>query len=495
MERRERLAAELLALSRDTLLMEFRFLDTALFRLDPVPGEPRFATDGARLVYDPTYILKLWRREEGELTRAWMHVLLHCLLRHPFGPPPHRENWDLACDLAVEDLITSLNAVCLTTRRETEQQRQLALLRPAVKTLTAERIYRYLEKHPPQELGIDPALFTADDHSLWASETRKSDSGQEDSPQGRSGGDGLSDDEPASTGGGQGDDPEDSKTGEDRHAAKAEGTSGDQDTDRAGEEEVALRTRRAVLSDQGSAEKERDWRELSERVKEDLETFSRSRQADTGELKRQLWMANRAKTDWSALLRQFAFPGEVARVSQEEFDQIAYTYGLRMNGNMPLIEPLEYREEDQIREFVVAIDTSASTSGALVERFVAKTCELLLDRRAFAERVRVYILQCDAAVRECVCVTNEAEVRAYLERMTLKGMGGTDFRPIFQKVDELLAQGGLRELKGLICFTDGEGVFPEKMPPYRTVFAFLQGEREIPEVPPWAIRVVLEDEL
>ena len=32
-------------------------------------------------------------------------------------------------------------------------------------------------------------------------------------------------------------------------------------------------------------------------------------------------------------------------------------------GNLPLIEPLEYRETKKVREFVIAIDTSASCRG------------------------------------------------------------------------------------------------------------------------------------
>ncbi|MFR5116379.1 MAG: hypothetical protein ACLTDV_04705 [Eubacterium sp.] len=45
----------------------------------------------------------------------------------------------------------------------------------------------------------------------------------------------------------------------------------------------------------------------------------------------------------------------------------------KLYDNMPLVEPLEYRENKRIREFVIAIDTSGSCQGKTVERFLRKT--------------------------------------------------------------------------------------------------------------------------
>ena len=76
--------------------------------------------------------------------------------------------------------------------------------------------------------------------------------------------------------------------------------------------------------------------------------------------------------------------------------------------------------------------------------------------------------------------------------MQIKGLGGTDFRPVFKKVDELIKNKEFRNLKGLIYFTDGYGIFPERKPDYDTAFVFVKDDYEIPEVPPWAIKLVLE---
>ena len=43
-------------------------------------------------------------------------------------------------------------------------------------------------------------------------------------------------------------------------------------------------------------------------------------------------------------------------------------------------------------------------------------------------------------------------------------------------------------------FTDGYGIYPERMPEYDTAFVFLWEDGEAPEVPPWAIKIVLNEE-
>lgn len=54
---------------------------------------------------------------------------------------------------------------------------------------------------------------------------------------------------------------------------------------------------------------------------------------------------------------------------------------------MPLIEPLEYKDVKRIKEFVIAIDTSGSTSGELVQRFVEKTYNILKQEESFFSKL------------------------------------------------------------------------------------------------------------
>lgn len=167
--------------------------------------------------------------------------------------------------------------------------------------------------------------------------------------------------------------------------------------------------------------------------------------------------------------------------------------GCRLYGNMPLVEPLESREVYQIQEFVIAVDTSYSTSGELVENFLKETFDILTQRSRFSQRSQIRIIQCDNQVRMDEVITSEEQLRQLPEHFTVAGGGGTDFRPVFSYVNDLLEQGKIKNLGGLLYFTDGKGIYPKKRPEYKTAFLFLK-EYEEENVPPWAMRVKLEPE-
>ena len=61
-------------------------------------------------------------------------------------------------------------------------------------------------------------------------------------------------------------------------------------------------------------------------------------------------------------------------------------------------------------------------------------------------------------------------------------------------IDDLIATHRFTELKGVIYFTDGQGIYPQKMPPYQTAFVFMDDGAEEQEVPPWAMKLVLDEE-
>ena len=56
----EALAAQVMGLARDNMIMHLRFLDTATASLRPVPGRVSdgVACDGTFLYYDPAYVLR-----------------------------------------------------------------------------------------------------------------------------------------------------------------------------------------------------------------------------------------------------------------------------------------------------------------------------------------------------------------------------------------------------------------------------------------------------
>ncbi len=239
-----------------------------------------------------------------------------------------------------------------------------------------------------------------------------------------------------------------------------------------------------------------DWQSISERVLVDLQTASQEWGERSASLMQNVAEVNRETYDYSDFLRKFTVLGEEIQVNDDEFDYVFYTYGLQLYKNMPLIEPLEYKEVKKVRDFVVAIDTSGSVQGELVQKFVNKTYNILTQQNSFFSKINVHMIQCDAKVQEDYKITSQAEFEEYMQKMELHGFGGTDFRPVFAYVDELIRQGAFTNLKGLIYFTDGYGTFPENKPNYETAFVFVDEmdndfELEPPPLPVWAIKLVL----
>ena len=224
----------------------------------------------------------------------------------------------------------------------------------------------------------------------------------------------------------------------------------------------------------------------------DLETFSKAAGEKAFGLMQNLQAVNREKYDYASFLRKFASLGEVMQVNDDEFDYIFYTYGLELYDNIPLIEPLEYKEVKRIKEFVIVIDTSGSVSGALVQQFVQKTYNILMQQENFFSKMNLHIIQCDAYVHDDAVITCKEEFDRYMANLTLKGGGGTDFRPAFQYIDTLIREHRFTNLKGMLYFTDGEGTYPAYAPEYRTAFVFIKDDYREPEVPAWAMKLILQ---
>lgn len=203
--------------------------------------------------------------------------------------------------------------------------------------------------------------------------------------------------------------------------------------------------------------------------------------------------AERSRRNYGDFLRKFSIYREELHTDPDAFDLNFYTFGLRLYGNLPLIEALETREVKKIREFVIVVDTSDSTSGKLVKNFLRETFRILHEREHFFTSCNIRILQCDDQIRSEQEIQNLDQFERFLEQFTIIGGGGTDFRPAFAYVNSLIEQRRFLNLSGLLYFTDGQGIYPQKRPQYQTAFLFL-GNYEESAVPPWAMRLQLEPE-
>lgn len=453
------LAREIIALSRDRLLVDMRFLDMAVngFELRAYPG--MIATDGELFFYDAYYILHCYKEEPNRCIRDYLHTVLHCVFSHLFtGEAVDRRRWDAACDIAVEAVICELSHSSLRCHKEEYQRDIIAEYRERIGSLTAEKLYRCIvdDNMTDDEVYRLREHFIADDHRPWSLPTKEGDEGDDSSNPNRAQHDSISRKKRNNAAGGK----------------------------NAANDTKGKKSRR-------EREINAKWKKISRRMQIELETLSKQHGDSAKGLIQSLLYVNREKYDYTEFLKRFSTMGEIVKINDDEFDNIFYTYGLSLYKNMPLIESLEYKEVKRVKEFVIAIDTSASVSGELVRRFVSKTYEILSSSESFFNKINLHIIQCDAEIQEDKLITCREEMEKYIDQMQLKGFGGTDFRPVFEYVDELVKKGSFTNLKGLIYFTDGRGDYPALQPDYSTAFVFVEDDGSAPKVPVWAIKLVL----
>lgn len=410
---------EILTAARNELYLNLPFLDAALCALPFAEGfdTPTLATDTKVLYYNGAWLASRYERARSLTCRSFLHVILHCLLRHPAGRKGRDgELWDLCCDIAVESILDELDYPCLSPSAPSVRRSHLyRTLKSHMPVLTAGAIYRQFRREPLSE--YDRATyareFVQDDHSLW----EKAENEQEQ------------------------DDP---------------------------------------------------WPRVAERVQTGMQTVMTESATGGQAITEQLRVETQPTDNYRAFLHRFAVVGEEMGVDADSFDYGYYAYGLRRYGNMPLIEPLETREVKRISDFVVAIDTSMSTSGDLVRQFLSYTYGILKDTESFFRQINLYIIQCDDQIRAEQHIRSARELADYMEHFTLIGQSATDFRPVFDRVTELQKAGAFHRLRGILYFTDGLGIYPSKRPPYDAAFVMLAGQGYPERVPPWGIRVVLD---
>ncbi len=433
--------------SRNELYLSLRFLDIALSGLQYQMNLSSLyvGTDGEKVLFNPRYLVERYQSDPVLVNRLYLHMLLHCIFRHPFHTGERDPAlWGVACDVAVESIIDSLKLKA-THLVVSDRRRELyAELKQDLTVLSAEGIYRKLSEKTftPQGFGRLQLTFWVDDHVFW--EQKKEDNKNQD----------------------QNDQNNDNQENEDD----------------------------SVSQQEKQKQLEEKWQQIGEKTETNLETFSKEMGENAGDLLHLLKIENREKYDYRRFLEKFVTLKEDLRVDEDAYDYIFYTYGLSLYGNMPLIEALEYKEVKKIEELVIAIDTSESCEGETVQRFLEETFSILKNNDSFFHKTNIHLLQCDAKVQQDTLITSQEDLADYMEHFRLIGSGGTDFRPVFTYVEELMEEKRFQNLKGLIYFTDGYGTFPRRRPPYETAFVFFHEDYLDLNVPPWAMKVVLGPE-
>lgn len=493
------IATKVLKQIRNKIYLNHKSLSPAIYRM-PVqfvePGTGLFGTDAKQIYADPMIILKHYKKSANEFARVYLHMLFHCIYLHPFVTKYNVDEgmWNIALDICAEAAVLRMHS--FTIDGDTERLNIINQMKQNIKMFIPELVYNELINAKYNTLSL-VSLFHMDDH-LWLeasqSNNNKENEDNEDNdyqnpnqkPQNNDSNNQQNDDSMSEN--------QDSRDNSD-------GNSKSRNQNKSNKSDNSKNNRPKSNSTNNAAQKQ-EWSDVSRQIAADMQSFHQQGK-DSGDTVQEIDYLTQDKMDYEEFLRQFSVIEEKMMINQDEFDYMYYTYGLNgmknhdgksIDKKVLLVEPLEYKEEKVIKDFVIAIDTSGSCSGELVKKFLNKTYSILKESESFSSRVNIHIVQCDARVQHDTKITNIDEIEYFMKNMKLYGFGGTDFRPVFQYVDELIKKKEFDNLCGLIYFTDGYGTYPKVPTPYKTAFAFLEDYNNRDDVPSWAMSVYWKDE-
>lgn len=461
----EEMGFRILNASRTELYLSMHFMGASLNSLGFVMDlrTTTVGTDAAYIRFNPNYLLQMYLNQPHMVNRTYMHMLMHCLFRHMFSSREHKDAdlWDISCDIAVESVIDSMDYPAIWRLQSDYRDRWYERLNNDVKILTAERIYQYFMeiKRDPYEEERLKKEFSRCDHSFWdrMQDEQDSDKGSNENKN----------------------NPQDPDADPNRDSQE--------DPDNTRETEQEGRNLKPVDNP-----KEEEWKKNAKRVQAEIEMTGKEHSREIGSLERILQFQHRKRTDYREFLRRFAVVREEAVIDMDSFDYGFYNYGMQLYGNMPLIEENEFREARRIDELVIVIDTSASCQDTLVQEFLNETAQILESTETFFHKVNIHLIECDDQVQNDVVITSLRDMEKYSKGFSVKGGYGTDFRPAFNYVEELRRRGEIENLKGLMYFTDGFGIYPDKPTDYDTAFVFWKDEEMGDDkVPSWAIKLYI----
>ena len=113
--------------------------------------------------------------------------------------------------------------------------------------------------------------------------------------------------------------------------------------------------------------------------------------------------------------------------------------------------------KSELLKIAVAVDTSGSVSDEQLNEFLAEIRNILQSFSSFSAR----LLACDAAVHADMIAVHDSDFGSFLK--CLSGSGGTDFRPVFSKIDD-------DPPEVLVYLTDGDGKYPDSSQPFDVIW-------------------------
>ena len=215
-----------------------------------------------------------------------------------------------------------------------------------------------------------------------------------------------------------------------------------------------------------------------------------------GELCEEYKGVEESGVSYKEFLRQFCSLRERQEVDPNSISHIWYQVGLSITGDAPFVEPEELREDAPELDLAVALDTSGSCCGDVMKGFLEELMAILRD--AGGPRVKMTLIQCDAEVQKVQTLTREDTPDGVLESFDIYGCGGTDFRPVFEYIEQQRQEPEGKAFRGLLYLSDGYGDFPEQAPDYPVAFLFPKEDDPWgdgwSEIPDWVMQVHITED-
>jgi len=360
--------------ARTQLLLSHPFFGSLCLRLKPVPGAVRImATDGRRIVYNPAFVESV---PPPILQTLLAHEVMHCALGHHCRRGIRDPKlWNKAADLAINPLL----------KKNGMELWEGALLDPQYDDLSAEEIYAQLKKSANLE---GPSDQESDAETGTGSQPTQQGDGAACSPSS-----------------GQTEESEDPNPNDDADAECSPWDFGEV-VDATDEED-----RPASPAEQSLQQHE--WSLATEQAL----IIAKACGHAPSNIDRPVRESRESKQDWRSVTRAFVAATTICDYRWTPPNRRHISSGLYL----PSVE------RNGVGTMVIGVDTSGSVGKEELEQFAAEITAISDE----VQPERIYVVYCDAAV-------NSVQEFGPSEPITLepKGGGGTDFRPVFDWVEE-----------------------------------------------------------
>lgn len=431
---------EKLVAARTRLILDKPFLGALVLRLPLQTANPAWCpttgTDARKFYYNPEYIREL-RADETQFVLA--HEALHCALSH-FARRQHRvkQRWDLACDYAINPILLEDGL---------KAPPGMIMLKEFA-GMTAEEIYPCIDQNDMSQT-LDQHLYDKEDNpaegSRESSDNPLENRDQKETPQPPSANDKQPEQNSQKPGTGQQPDQQNSTTeqAEQEFDDSAEGGEAPPPPLNQQEaEELAIQWQQRMA---GAAQQAQQAGKLS------------------GVMQRLVEELLQPRLPWRHLLAHYMTA--LAR------DDYSYTRPSNRRGN-PAIFPTLKSQQINI---AIALDVSGSVNN---EELLICLSEI----NALKGQIRagITLIACDADITDGFPQRFETWEEIHFPE-TIPGGGNTDFRPVFNWLDNQDQQPDL-----VVYFTDAMGYFPETTPHYPVIW-LVKGRQPVP----WGTRIQL----